>query len=59
MNFEITYTNELLATCSFCDLSADYLESLFVQYDEEYGLSESYDLVSEWVTDLILSPVYD
>ena len=58
MTFEITYTNDLLATCPIAELSAEYLESLFAQYDEEYDLSGSYDEAAEWVTELILIPVY-
>ena len=59
MIFEITYLGDLLATCAINNLSIKFLESLFYQYDEEYGLSESYDEVGEFVTDLVLGPVYD
>ncbi len=58
MYLEIFYSGNLLSNCSITQLTADFLESLFVEYDEDYGLSGAYEEVSEWVEELELRPIY-
>ena len=58
MYFEVAYVREVIATCPISQLTVDFLESLFAEYDEDYDLSGSYDEVSDWVTELRLTPVY-
>lgn len=58
LTFEVIYDGDLLDTLD-CDKNLQTnLESLWLVYDEEYGLSEAYDYVEEWITDLTLNPVY-
>lgn len=58
MYFKIVYVGKFLATCLIEDLTIDFLESLFDQFDGEYGLSDSYRDAAEWVAELVLAPVY-
>lgn len=58
LTFEVIYCGDLLDTLNCDDQLQTNLERLWDKYDEEYGLSEAYDYMEEWITDLTLNPVY-
>ena len=58
MYIEVFYSGNLLSNCPIARLTADFLESLFVEYDEDYDLSSAYEEISEWVEELELKPLY-
>ena len=58
LTFEVIYCGDLLETLNCDNQLQKNLERLWVEYDDEYGLSEAYDYMEEWITDLTLNPVY-